>query len=85
MSRRWWFLISLGVLSAAPALEADYSDEEIETLATKPVVRFAHLSGSEAERAWQTWRGALRQRFPQFVAAEVEQRATELRERASDG
>jgi len=59
--------------------EVDITDRQIETLALRAVVRFAKLSGREAEDGWAAWRRELRRRLPAFTADEVASRADELR------
>jgi len=65
-----------------PALQVHLSNEQIETLAARAVIRFAQLSGQGAENAWSAWRAELNRRFPQYAAIEISQRAEELREAA---
>lgn len=77
---------SRGERSRGSGLEDDtglaLTDRQIESLALKAVVRFARLPDEEAIRAWRIWQEELRRRFPAFAAAEIIQRARELRELA---
>jgi len=69
----------LPALPDSPALVPDISDRQIEALAVKAVTRFAALPAREAEAAWSAWERELEQRLPPYAAAEVAQRAAELR------
>jgi hypothetical protein len=59
--------------------EVDVTDQQVEALALKAVARFSQLSTEEAETAWEAWRRELRRRYAPYTAAEVAQRAEELR------
>lgn len=70
---------SLGALPAAPLVEVDVSDEDIEARALQAVVRFGALNPAEAEAAWAEWRTQLLEQIPPYAAAEVASRAEEMR------